>query len=478
MKIKVLSAFAVISTMISGCMDYPRPPLAVDQNDYTKLAERDKIMLPADLKELTLAKAQEIALANNPDFKSIQFTVDTARARYYQSFSGYAPTLNAKMSIAQSFNKMYSSSNSDRTRSQSENYRPSLSGQLLVFDCLAREMNLLASKYDLKNAESEVEDARRLLLRAVAYAYNDILLYQAQKKIALAQIEYSKQMLREAEDKLRAGNTLLSDVLNFRVTLRNGELNLIKINYNIAAGRFVLAGYLGLTDGTLPDWVTLPDAEAPDFKILPDVGIYIDQALANRPDLRGMRELLKAYKYAYWGTYSAFGPTVSLDYSLSYDQSRSIVHGGNNSGSSSGGSGGFDYGLSASWNLFNGFSDYFNVKAALANLAQVDYELAQNYITVITDVRTAYENYVSSVEQAKLSREICELSFQTRQLVENEYNAGTALVTRVNEAETYLIEAQNNLATAIINIENAKAQLDAAVYSEQNIVNKQPNREI
>ena len=67
--------------------------------------------------------------------------------------------------------------------------------------------------------------------------------------------------------------------------------------------------------------------------------------------------------------------------------------------------------------------------------------------------------------QAKLSREICDITRETRDLVENEYNAGTALVTRLNEAERDLVQAQNNLALAVVNIYNSKAQLDAAIYS-------------
>ena len=98
-------------------------------------------------------------------------------------------------------------------------------------------------------------------------------------------------------------------------------------------------------------------------------------------------------------------------------------------------------------------------------MAQLNKQLLHLWIAVITDVRTAYENHKSSIVQAKLAQDICNLTRETRQLVENEYNAGTALVTRLNEAERDLVQAQNNLATAIVNIANTKAQLDAAIYS-------------
>jgi outer membrane protein TolC len=91
--------------------------------------------------------------------------------------------------------------------------------------------------------------------------------------------------------------------------------------------------------------------------------------------------------------------------------------------------------------------------------------LYQVYLGIITDVRTAYDNHRSSIIQAKLAKDICDLTRQTRDLVENEYKAGTVLVTRLNEAERDLVQAQKNLATAVVNVANSRAQLEAAVYT-------------
>ncbi len=453
----------------SGCMSYEKPPVAVTEDSYTRLQEKEKTLLPKDLKVLTLEDAQRIALENNPDFKSIQFTIDSARARYYQSYSSYAPTVNAGMSVQQSFGRLYytNTEGADKTRSQSENYSPTLSGQLLLFDCLAREMNVLAKKHALNRSQANVDDARRLLLRAVAYAYNDILLAEAQRKIAEAEIDYSRRMLKEAEDKYKVGTVLISDVYNFRITLRNGELALIQIDYNIKSGKYVLAGYLGLVDGTLPDYVALSKIGKPKYEDLPDISVYLDAALTSRPDLKGCREALAAARFAYYGAWSAMGPTVTADYSLGYAFNRAITRGGDTKTNKQTGNGAVSYGVSANWNLFNGFSDWNEIRASLAAVAQSDYALAQSWIGIITDVRTAYANYVSNVQQTVLSEEICQMTLETRNIVENEYKAGTALVTRLNEAESALIKAQNNYATAVINISNAKAQLDAAVYAGQ-----------
>ena len=459
------ATFAAAGILLTGCLDYQRPPLAVDQSSYTQLQEKEKRIMPSEVTTLTLQQAQEIALANNPDFLSIKFSIDSARARYYQQFSNYAPTVNAGMNISQSFSKIYAAGSHVYPRSQRDSYSPTLSGQWLIFDSLNREMNLLSARHSLRQTQANVDDARRLLLRATAYAYNDVQLAYAQKEIIKAQIEYSQTMLKDAERKHNAGTVLKSDVLNFRVTLRNGQLDLVKINYTIKANLYVLAGYLGLTDGTIPDSVKFPPIKMPEDEYTSSIDTYLDQALANRPDLKAAREQLQALRYNFYGSLAKFGPTATANYQLGYGYDRGISHDKYGDGHTWSSQGNFSYGFNISWNLFNGFADYFSVKASRAEVSAADYMLYQIWLSIITDVRTAYENHKSSIIQAKLAQDICNLTRETRDLVENEYNAGTALVTRLNEAERDLVQAQNNLATAVVNIANTRAQLDAAVYA-------------
>jgi len=459
-----LLAVPLAALAFAGCRSYTKPPMAIKHSMFTDIPDEEKILFPEEMGTLTLAKAQELALKNNPDFLRVQFTIDSARARYYQSYSTYAPTLNAGMSVSQSFSKVTSSSDGQKPWNFSTSVGPSLNGQWLIFDCLGREMNVLAQKYSLDQAKEAQEDAKRLLLRTVAYSYNDVQLAISQKTIAQAQIDYSKKMLKEAEDKYDAGSALLSDVLNFRITLKNGELELIRSEYNIRSAKYVLAATLGITDGTIPDSVQFEDAQMPENEVLADVETYLDSALANRPDLKQYRDRLETAKYTFWKSLSAFGPKFTANYNLGYNWSRNQNR-LERTRTSSSGSWSFNYGVSANWNLFNGFSDYFAALQSYASMAESDYQLAQTWLTVITDVRTAYDNYVTNVEKAAIARDIFKLTRDTRDLVENEYKAGSALVTRLNEAENSVINAQHSLLSAVINASNAKAQLEAAVYA-------------
>lgn len=468
MKMKLvylLLTSALSSILLASCATYKKPFEGVSKSSYTTLKPQEKTSLPKGIHTLTLEEAQNIALNNNPSFKTKYFAIAAARARYYQSFSSYYPTLSVSATIGQSFSRVYAPSNYSRTRSQAENYGVELGGSWLIFDSLVREMNMLSARHSWKASVAEEDDARRLLLRAVAYAYNDVQLAAAQQRIAIADMNYSADLLKDTQLKFEAGAVPLSDVLNFKIRYNNGESDLISAQYTYAYNKYALAALLGLTDGTIPDEVKFPEMPSPEGDVLPDISVYLDTALANRPDLRAYRENLEAAKFSFWSSLCAFGPTVSVDYSLGYSRNRTLnryldTGSGTKSYHSTGS---FNYGASASWNLFEGGNTYFNARAAQAAMAQAKYNLAEIWITVITDVRAAYDNYITYLKQVKLFQKTYELTKQTRDLVEEEYKAGNAELTRLNEAQTDLVNAEMNLVSSVVKMNQAKAQLEAAI---------------
>ena len=121
------------------------------------------------------------------------------------------------------------------------------------------------------------------------------------------------------------------------------------------------------------------------------------------------------------------------------------------------------YGVTADWTIFNGFIRYNTMREYQANLAAAEYSVAAQWFTVVGEVRAAYANYVQAVRQTRFYEKIRKLSLEQRDLVNEEYSAGNAELTRLNEAQRDLVEAESNLASSYIRVQNAKAQLDSAV---------------
>lgn len=455
--------FAVGTLLLAGCASYEEPPAAVKGSVYTGVKEEDKRTLPKQITVLTLEQAQNVAIKNNPSFKSKYYAIAAARANYYQKFSGYFPTVNASFSAGQDLGRMHDSSGWYNTNTYS--FSPAISGSLVIFDSFHREMSILAQKHNWLATEAAEDDARRLLIEAVAKAYNSVMLSAAQMRIALADMEFNANMLRDTQLKFEAGAVSLSEVLNFKIQYNQAESSLIAAQFDYAVNKYSLAQLLGLTDGTIPETVKFPTMPTEDADVLPDVSVFLDLALANRPDLKELREKMEESKYSYWSSLAAFGPTFTANYSIGFSDSHS--HNCRTAADSSrtfnhtyGGT--FSYGVNASWNLFNGGNDYFAARAAHAKMIQADYNVASTWIQVIVDVRSAYDNYVTTVKQTKLYQKTYELTKQTRDLVEEEYKAGSAELTRMNEAQRDLVNAESSYVASVVRMANAKAQLAAA----------------
>ncbi len=375
-RIFVAACAAAALVSVSGCIS-SNPPIAISKSTYTAITPEEHQLLPEDLDLLTLEDAQSLAVQNSPTFKSAYFAISAARAAYYQSYSAYFPTLTASYTVGQSYFEPLNRTAGNA--SQTTNSTPSLNLNMTVFDSLQREMNILAMKHNLLATEAAEEDAHRILLRSVAYAYNDVLLAQANIRIAIADMEYNRKLLDETTLKFEAGASTLSDVLNFKINFNSAESSLYDAEYSCAVAKYALAQLMGLTEGDIPDHVKFPEMPSPDGEMLADITVYLDMALQNRPDLKEYREVLESSKYGYYNSIAAFGPTISFSSSVNYSNSRNNIRGRwgePNKGSRSRGSN-ISYGATVSWEIFSGGSTYFNMRAQEAYMTQAEYQLEE-----------------------------------------------------------------------------------------------------
>jgi outer membrane protein TolC len=470
-----LALISAVFLCFNGCYSYKPPPKCVADDNLTGPEKKEKI-IPAACKVLTLELAEEIALANNPDYKSKHHAMTAAWQRYYQSLSSYLPTVTATYDFNHDINNPTVQKNlktgQGANRSKAYGNSLGLQGQWLIFDGLVRTMNALVKKHQAREYEKMEEDSRRLLLLAVANQYNSVLLAIEKNRIAKTDMDFQEKMLNETQLKYDAGAVPLSDVLNFKIKSNEAEGSLIDSQYEYNTAIYALAALMGITEAKLPDNLKFPPMSSGEKSHLADVSVYIDTALTNRPDLEQYREALEATKYTMYSKWGAFSPTVTLNGELGWSRAKTAYDGryGNrlegssnwdtiNQGTSAG------YGIAVEWTLFDGTKRFTAIREAQALLAEAEYELTYKWITVVEEVRAAYENYIKSEKLALLYRRTLGLVTKQRDLVEEEYKAGNTELTRLNEAQRNLVEADTNLVSSLINVQNAKAQLEAVINS-------------
>ena len=470
MKLNVKLPLLAGLVLLCGCYNYPPAPKATYGDTFTQREKDKNDEIFKGMKKLSLADAQRIALQNNPDYISASFAINAAQAKYHQALGSYSPVIGADFTLRNAHNwttHQVNVAKSDGHRKRTDSFTTStgVSANWLLFDGLAREFNMLSAKVGVNYRKNLEADACRLLMRSVAYAYNEVLLAIENRRIAEEDRKFQKTSLKDTQYKFDVGAVPLSSVLNFQILMNNADVRKVSADYQYDVSVYALAVLMGYPDGVLPADLDFSSDFKNNQQTLPSVEIYLDAALANRPDLKGYREQLQIARYQMYSSYSAFSPTVSAFINFGYGTSYNRYHHAavQTNGHDESHSPSLNYGISADWTIFNGLIRYNKVREYQANLAIADYAVATQWFTVVQEVRTAHANYLQSIKKNKLYLKTRDLSKKQRDLVDDEYRAGNAELTRLNEAQRDLVEAETNLASSYINIQNARAQLDAAV---------------
>ncbi|GEM_PF-243384 len=471
MKKHYLFALAA-AAILGGCYEYPAPPVATLGESYTQRQRDAADEMFKDISSLSLADAQRIALHNNPTYIAAHHSVAAAHMRYLQSFAGYMPKITASFSLSGS-DSWYTSTNDNAStsyyvrhpRTDSFNTSTGIQATMLLFDGLNREFAVMAASHSEKYYQNLDANACRTMMLAVAQAYNSVLLQIENRRIAEEDRKFQMISLRDTKYKFEAGAVPLSSVLNFAILMNNAEVSVVQAEYKYESALYALALLMGYPDGTFPKEVKFSGHIETDFVELPAIDFYLDTALANRPDLKAYREQLEIAKYQLYQQYASFSPTVNAFFNWGYTTSSSYKNEsyGTYDYRSSSDNTSMSYGFQADWTIFSGLARYNKMREYQANLAIADYQAAAQWFQVVNDVRTAYASYIQSVRATKLLKQVRDLSAKQRDLVDDEYRAGNTELTRLNEAQRDFVDAEANLATSYINIQNARAQLDAAV---------------
>ena len=470
MKQKLLKAgVAGLVLLTGGCYEYTKPLADFSQSSYSQRPKEANADLLKGISQLTLADAQRISIINNPTYIAAYHAVSAARMRYYQAIGAYSPVVSAKFSLSRGQSWVRSSKPHSNNPGRTDTFRTDtgLHATWLLFDGFARELNVMIQNRSVDYQTHIEADTCRTLMYAVARAYNEVLLAVENIRISRENRVYQEALLRYTRLKYQAGAVPLSDVLNFEIQMNAADGDLVAAEYQYDAAVYALAVLMGYPEGVLPANIEFPTDYKNKYIDLPSIDSYLDQALANRPDLKAYREQLQIAKYTLNTGYSAYSPTVSANFSYNFGTSASYDARAHYSGTNRyyQNTPSLSYGLTADWVLFNGFARFNKLREYQANVAIADFNVAEAWLTVVEEVRTAYANYIKSVKLTRIYEKNRDLSAEQRRLVDEGYRAGNVELTRLNEVQRDLVQAETNLASSYINIQNAKAQLDSAVGS-------------
>lgn len=433
-----------------------QPALAQPPN--SALAELEKIAV------LDLAAAARIALASNPSLEAAQARVMQASQIVKQAQAPYWPQVDASAGVSrvdmaenefqtqQAFAQLFGSN----LANPEDYYNAGLAASWLVFDGFAREFRLSAARYGEKASEAARQDARRLLLSAVAFAYLQAQLSKENVAIAIADEAFNQRLLTESRLRYDVGTGALSDVLNFQIRGNSAHSRRLQEETDYRRGLIGLAALLGVTEGRFPEKLQLADL-TPTTELelaVPRPAEQVETALRLRPDLQrgdwSVRQAEAGVKVARAGYF----PTLSLLGSYTGERAGDMDFEGDDFGNA--------VGVGLNWNIFSGGLTRARHGEAKARLYETEMVLADARVQVSSEVQNITEQIGNAQAQLSLQETNTQLVQQQRDLVEKEYKAGVGSLVRLNEAQRDLIVAQAQLALARVALRFAWYNLQTA----------------
>ena len=387
---------------------------------------------------LTLSKAIEMALANNPGL--LQAVARMAQARAMQSLADAAfwPAVGAYTEYMQGdAPSAYLFKTIDQRQLPQnlnfndpgwfENFETGVSARMNLFnggqDFLARSMaeqDTAISKLDRQSIVNE------LTSRVIA-AFYDVLSAEEFADIAETSVATVSEQLRIAKIRFEGGGALKSDVLSLKVRLAQAEEALLESHNRCKLARAALAHLMGFDPGTAAAGLVLVKPAAGDGIPVPDT--YEDgilYAFDHRPELEKIRKQIAKSRMGLDMSKSGYLPRIDVMGKYYVDDPHMDYHHDRDNWTAA---------VMLNWDLFAGFSTRARIEKADAVIREMLSADREAMLNVKLDVRNAYLNLAAARARYKVAASSVENAEESFRLVKEYYQAGAVTITRYLGAE-------------------------------------------
>ncbi|WP_313191637.1 TolC family protein [Sphingobacterium sp.] len=384
---------------------------------------------------LTAKDAVQIALENNFEIKLSQNDLRVAQENMTYGNAGMLPTVTGNFSQNNSvMNSSQVQANGDQRslrNAKNNNMSYGVSIGWTIFDGFA-----MFSRYDqLKELQKQGEfELKKTILAKVSDVISTYYTIVEQQNLLNAidsSINISTERLRTAENRFMIGKASRLEVLNVQVNLNEDESNRLrqanvvknlKINLNSLMARdlnieFDVEREVEYDDSLIYDELLSKAKEYnPDLQI-----IAINKRMAELEVKR-----IKGNRY----------PIVRLNTGYNFSESESSL-----GFVSSSNSRGFNYGVTASINIFDGFNQRRNERVAKIQLENSGLMIDQQNLLIKTAMSTAYESYQTNLSLARLEENNADIARQNLNITLEKYKIGTISAVEFRDAQENFINA-------------------------------------
>jgi len=416
---------------------------------------------------VTLNQTLKAAFKQNPSIEASRYQVAALEAMVDQSASAYFPQVSNMANyyrVGGGLPDMLGGLVGNLSRGSGDSGLPDLNSPLNVYNT-----NLFVSQrlYDFGKTSGNLENSRQQLIagqkdfeESVANVVLDVKLayFEMLKKIRLADVAkesfvtYNKH-LEQAKALFETGIRPRIDVTKSTVDRARSRLALLKAGFAIRTAKVDLENAIGGP----PMEGDYALANIPYLPPLPsDSEALVRESLQHRPDIAGLKGLIKAGEARLNAASAGYWPTVSANGGYGLAGTEFPLK---------------DYwmaGVTLKWELFSGFRTRGEEDETLANIARLKAELRKLTLSVNREVQKAFIAVNESHETIRVTKIALTEAEENMALAKGRYGTGLADAIEFNDAETNLTIAKNDLVYATYEYLQNLARLEYAVGGWKN----------
>lgn len=409
----------------------------------------------------TLDECIVATLRNNPDVRASTERVQAATAAIKEAKSAYYPMIGASVAYARTdnppqafmmlLNQRNVSMQADfNNPADTENLALSLGVKYRLYDFGRRGLDAEMARGGAELSRLLLRGLQNELIHQVARGYYSVLQASAFVSVQQETVKTLEESLRVANERLKAGGAVKTDVLNLEVQLAQANEDLIRARNGARLSLAALNTAIGtnLVDSAgIPAGMAPPAAGPPETEDMSVVGSRPElQAAVKVAEIR--HAAVRKARREYLPTINAFG---SMDWNseVSSDFQRSYV-----------------VGVVAEVELFDGFRRGASVSGAVAQERAVAADADKAMSNLRLDLTAASLQAGEARERLDVARKSIESAEEALRSTQQRYQQGAAGLPELLTAQTGLsgtrtrnVAALYDYLIALSNLDRARGQL-------------------
>lgn len=393
---------------------------------------------------LTLRQAIDSALGQNPQTAAAHADIQAANAQATMARTALLPHLSFAEDLSRGNDPVYVFGTKLRQQqfTQSDfsldslnrptpigNFATRFSGQWMLFNWLETQRQIRCARLGAESAGSMSKAVDQGVVLQVVEAYQAVLYAERQLDVAQHEEQTAQALQRDAENRVKAGLAIDSDLLAAQVNLAERRQESIAAEGQVDTAWAELQAAMAETTDTRAALKPLQARSYPEGVLADDIAA----ALRARPDLQALRQQTAAQAEGVKAAHSDFFPQVSAYGNWETDRPTFAGDGGNN----------WVAGAQLTLDILP-LSKRARLEEATAARQKAEAQERGEELQIRLAVSRAFTGHQTAERMVATARASMDQSAESLRILRNRYDAGLATMTDLLRAEDAQRQSQTD----------------------------------